>query len=117
MTPFDRICLLIKENNTSGAKMAKDLGFSSGLFSQWKSGKQQISQKKLEKIADYFSVTVDDLLGRTPPISYAPTLSDTEQELIELFRSLTPEQAEMLLLTARTAAAQNDRKAAQKEDV
>ena len=101
MTPFDRICLLIKENNTSGAKMAKDLGFSSGLFSQWKSGKQQISQKKLEQIADYFGVTVDYLLGRTdvrtPAAKTAQPLTDdvrgglinhlnqlTESELVEL---------------------------------
>lgn len=81
MTPFDRICLLIKENNTSGAKMAKDLGFSSGLFSQWKSGKQQISQKKLELIADYFGVTVDYLLGRTdvrtPAAETAQPLTDS----------------------------------------
>lgn len=81
MTPFDRICLLLEENNISGAKMAKDLGFSSGLFSQWKSGKQQISQKKLELIADYFGVSVDYLLGRsdsrTPAADVATPLTDS----------------------------------------
>lgn len=95
MTPFDRICLLIKDNNTSGAKMAKDLGFSSGLFSQWKSGKQQISQKKLEQIADYFGVTVDYLLGRTDEITHAP-ITITEGDLFSRLSQLSESELDEL---------------------
>lgn len=117
MTKVPRLFDLMKENNITQKQLAEHIGASQGNISDWKSGKFVPSADKLVLIADFFNVSVDYLLGRTPPISSAPTLSDTEQELVELFRSLSPEQAEMLLLTARTAAAQNDRKAAQKEDV
>ena len=117
MTKIPRLFELLKETNKTQKQLAEYIGASQGNISDWKSGKATPTAEKLCAIADFFSVTVDYLLGRTPPISYAPTLSDTEQELVELFRSLSSEQAEMLLLTARTAAAQNDRKAAQKEDV
>lgn len=117
MTKIPRLFELLKKTNTSQKRLAEYIGASQGNISDWKSGKAVPASEKLCAIADFFNVSVDYLLGRAPSISSAPTLSDTEQELVELFRSLTPEQAEMLLLTARTAAAQNDRKAAKKEDV
>ncbi len=113
---WQNYALLCSENDMTPNAVCAALGLSSATATHWKNGRIP-NGETLSAIADFFDVTVDYLLGRTPPISSAPTLSDTEQELVELFRSLSPEQAEMLLLTARTAAAQNDRKAAQKEDV
>lgn len=40
------------------------LGLSRSLGSQWKAGKQKPSADKLQQIADYFGVSVDDLIGR-----------------------------------------------------
>ena len=117
MTKIPNLYRLMYENKITQKQLAESIGASQSNVSDWLNGKTLPSAEKLVAIADFFNVTVDYLLGRTPPISSAPTLSDTEQELVELFHSLSPEQAEMLLLTARTAAAQNDRKAAQKEDV
>lgn len=63
MTTVEIINDLLKQKHISAAKMMNELGFSSGLYSQWKSGKQKPSSDKLEKIADYFGVSVDYLLG------------------------------------------------------
>lgn len=41
MDILQRIQILIDRDNISASKMSKDLGFSSGLVSQWKSGKQK----------------------------------------------------------------------------
>lgn len=60
---------LLKQRGISAAKMMSELGFSSGLYSQWKSGKQKPSREKLDKIADYFGVSIDYLLGKDTTIS------------------------------------------------
>lgn len=78
------------------ATMSKDLGFSNGLFSQWKSGMQNPSAEKIIKIADYLDCSVDYLLGRD---KYAEScrkesvsnISELEERMLMAFRSLTPE--------------------------
>jgi transcriptional regulator with XRE-family HTH domain len=58
---------LLKERNITGAKMSRDLGFSSGSFSQWQKGRSKMSVDSLVKIAEYLSVSTDYLLGRNEP--------------------------------------------------
>lgn len=65
MRIVEKIQEVLDSKNIKASKMMKDLGFSSGLFSQWKAGKQQVSLDKIVGIADYFEVSVDYLLGRT----------------------------------------------------
>lgn len=48
--------------NIKPARMMRELGFSSGLFSQWKSGSQKPSIEKLQKIAGYLNVDINYLL-------------------------------------------------------
>lgn len=63
MTVFDRIKELADKQGISVSKVAVDLGFSENLFYQWK--KASPKSDRLEKVADYFNVSVDYLLGRT----------------------------------------------------
>lgn len=63
MDIIEKIILLLNVREISVAKMMKELGFSSGLFSQWKSGKQKPSAEKICKIAEYLNVSTDYLLG------------------------------------------------------
>lgn len=62
MTTFERIESELGKRGIKPATMSKDLGFSSGLFSQWKSG-QKPSTEKIHKVAEYLDVSVDYLLG------------------------------------------------------
>lgn len=66
MTTVERISELLAKRNISAAKMMRELGFSNGLYSQWKSGKQQPSTEKLQRIAAYLDVSTDYLLGIQP---------------------------------------------------
>ena len=66
MSTIERILQLLNGKGISPTKMSRDLGFSSGLFSQWKSGAQKPSLAKLSKIAEYLGVSVDYLLDREP---------------------------------------------------
>ena len=59
MTTIERIQQKLDEKNIKPSKMSKDLGFSSGLFSQWKSGLQKPSASKIKKIAEYLECSID----------------------------------------------------------
>ena len=63
MNVFDRIKSLADKRGISVSKVALDLGFSENLFYQRK--KSSPKSDRLEKVADYFNVSVDYLLGRS----------------------------------------------------
>lgn len=52
----------LDKRNIKPSRMMAELGFSNGLFSQWKSGKQNPSLKKIQKIAEYLNVSTEYLL-------------------------------------------------------
>lgn len=55
---------LCKKENMSPTKLAKSLGISSGTVTGWKNGTIP-SEYNLQKIADYFGLSVWDLLSKT----------------------------------------------------
>lgn len=60
---WDNFVSLCKAKNVSPTKVALDLELSNATTTRWRKG--SIPQgKTLNRIADYFSVNVDDLLGR-----------------------------------------------------
>lgn len=62
MTIFEQIKSLAKSRNITMKDLALKLGFSENLFYTWKKTNPKASD--LEKVADYFHVSVDYLLGR-----------------------------------------------------
>lgn len=54
---------LAMKKKISVAELERTLGFGNGSISKW--NKQSPSVDKLNKVADYFDVSVDYLLGRT----------------------------------------------------
>lgn len=62
MSIYERIRMLAKEKNISIRELEHQLGFSNGLLRSWTVSTNSAS---LEKVADYFGVTTDYLLGRT----------------------------------------------------
>lgn len=64
---FSRVLTLLrKERNISQKKAAADLGISQGLLSHYEKGKRECGLEFLVKAADYYSVSCDYLLGRSP---------------------------------------------------
>ena len=61
----ERIQNLAKGKNIKIAQMLKDLNMGQGTFSTWKKRGTVPNGETLQKIADYFGVTVDYLLGKT----------------------------------------------------
>ena len=56
---FQRLCEL---RNIKPAQVAKDTGISKATLSEWKKGTYTPKSAKLQKIADYFGVTIDYLM-------------------------------------------------------
>ena len=56
---------LLQNTNTSSYKLTQDTGIHNGLISKWRTGGSVPSAENLIKLADYFDVSVDYLLGRT----------------------------------------------------
>ena len=57
---YERIRKLCKEKGISIYRLEKDLGFSSCSICKWKSSGPSVD--KIQKVADYFQVSVDYLL-------------------------------------------------------
>ena len=60
MTLYDRIEALRKNQHISQGKLEKELGFSNGSISKWKSSTP--TPERLQKLAGYFNVSVEYLL-------------------------------------------------------
>ena len=62
MTIYERIRELASEKGMSIRELENSLGFSNGLLRSWNKSTNSAS---LEKVANYFNVSTDYLLGRT----------------------------------------------------
>jgi len=60
-----RLKEMIAERNLTVYRVGKDTGISGSLLGYYRSGKRDPSSENLVKLADYFDVSVDYLLGRT----------------------------------------------------
>lgn len=54
---------LLKRNNVTAYRVAKETGVTTATLTSWKQGKYTPKREKLQKIADYFGVTVEYLTG------------------------------------------------------
>jgi transcriptional regulator with XRE-family HTH domain len=96
---YTRIEKLCKERNINITTMCKDSGASRGSLSDLKFGrKQSLSVDTLTKIASYFNISVDALLGEEEkeksPDEYV--LTEGERKLIELFRKVPADRRELV---------------------
>lgn len=61
---YDTISVLCHNSGMSVSGMAQNIGISKSALSELKSGRSKaLSAKSMQKIADYFNVSVDYLLG------------------------------------------------------
>ncbi len=53
---------LLQKHGVSAYRVSKDLGIAQSVLSSWKNGISTPKQDKMQKIADYFNVSVDYLM-------------------------------------------------------
>ena len=85
MTVYERIESLRKKRGISQGCLEKELGFSNGSISKWKTSMPK--PERLQKIADYFDVSVDYLMTGKEPTSVDYLYTDENADfLIEITR-------------------------------
>lgn len=96
-----------KKQGLKQIDVAAGTGITFQTYSSYETGKSKPTPDMLCRLADFFGVTVDELLGRTT----APQLFDNARierpEILEIYDELTPEQQNNLLIFARGMAVSN----------
>lgn len=94
---YDRFKDLCENKKTSPTRAAIDMGFSNSITTKWKKTGATPDGVTLAKIAEYFGITVDELLGKEKQ----PTdgeLSDEEKAMLDLFRQAGDDARRLALL-------------------
>jgi len=101
---------LRKENKVSANDLALSLNFTKNAIYEWEHDRSQPNIETLKKLADYFNVSIDYLVGRTddeyavPTVPQTEDLSARERELLSEFRRLGPFEAEAILIQIKALA-------------
>lgn len=94
MRVLNKITELLKQQNKKQKDLTDYLGISKNVFTDWKSGKNNSYLKHIGKIAEYFDVSVDYLLGKEK----SPTANSDETLMFALYgddtKDITPEMLE-----------------------
>lgn len=105
---------LRKEKRLNQKDLAVIINVSQSTICHWEKGDQEPSIDCLNKLADFFGVSVDYLLGRsddfgTVVIHSDPSemLTSDEKRLISAYRKLVPNMKKFMLNNAEMLAAQN----------
>jgi len=82
MTMFERIENLRKSAGLSQGKLEKELGFSNGSISKWKNSTP--TPDRLQKLADYFHVSLEYLMnGKERAVDYLVRTDEGNEILVE----------------------------------
>jgi len=107
----NRIRFLRERENLSQIEFAKILNISNTTLSQYETGQRVPSDEIKAKIADYFGVTVDYLLGRTDTPSTADKITDSvsdDPELAKFWEELKEREDLKLLFKQTREMSPND---------
>lgn len=97
-TFYERIKEFAQLNGKSIRQIENDLKITHGNIKKWQKSTPSIDS--VERIADYFGVSIDTLLGRETD----KPASDDEKKLLDLFRSMSAAGQAYLMQTAEIAA-------------
>lgn len=96
---YDNFVALCASVDKTPAYVGRELGIDKSTISCWKARKTKPSDVNAQKIADYFGVTVEELMGKgikKGPIPKDGAVSEPKQKLRDLIDGLSDEQCEKL---------------------
>ena len=114
---------LRSRKNVTQQRLASDLGISRSTVAMWENGSNEPDNAMLLNLANYFSISVDELLGRSPETSshFEPSpslvsqlcaaynLNNTARAMIETIISMPPAEREVVAGLARRFSSALDR--------
>ena len=99
---YESILSLCTESGIKGSKMCVDVGLSKSFMTDLKTGRRNgMSASTAQKIADYFGVSVDRVMGveKEPHVPKGIRLSDEELDFIQWYRTAATEKDKALIKT------------------
>lgn len=101
---YDNFVALCAANLKSPSAVGRELGIDKSTVSCWKRRKAKPSDVNAKKIADYFGVSVEDLMGESKgegikkdPIPKDEVVSSAKQKLLDALDGLSDSQIEKLI--------------------
>lgn len=82
---------LLKKHNVTAYKVSKATGVTTATLTSWKQGVYTPKADKLQKIADYFGVTLDYLMGNEesePSNNEMVAIDNSERRILTMCRSV-----------------------------
>lgn len=115
MSTKDILKEIRKSRGYSAQQVADGCEMSLGVYKKYESGERGVGVPALQKLADFYDVTTDYLLGRTetPPPNPVKQLSDDEleQDMIETYIQLPkPVRIQILQMMVDTVRKNEERK-------
>ncbi|WP_300856031.1 helix-turn-helix domain-containing protein [uncultured Clostridium sp.] len=98
---------LREERGISQMKMSQMTGISHSTIARWELGQCEPTASGLITLANFFDVSVDDLLCLTSQQGILNDVRVERPEILELYDELTPEQQKNLLNFARGMVVSN----------
>ena len=90
---YEIYCKLRDEQKVKDADVVRETGITKSTFSDWKNGRSKPKQEKLQKIADYFGVSVDYLMtGKEGSEKKETVLTSKDERDIEKILEQTKEK-------------------------
>ena len=83
MTSYERYAELRDAKGVKDATVARETGVSKSTFSDWKSGRSAPKTDKLQKIADYLGVSLEDIATKDKITLRVPRLHEDISEKIK----------------------------------
>ena len=109
---FERLC---KEKGVSAYRVSEETGIKTSALSAWKNGRYKFKQEKLQKIADYFGVSIEYLMTGEEPEEKRYYINDETSEMMKdlydrrdlrtlfsLAKNCTEDQVDVLVKMAET---------------
>lgn len=94
MNIADKLKELLEEKSVTPYRVAKEIGVSQTTIKNWVTGYTAPKERHIKAIADYFGITTDELLGKEKQPTTLGELHPANKKLMELSRTLSPEEAE-----------------------
>ena len=110
---MNRIAELRKDKKLNQKELGSVVGVAQNTVCNWENGKREPDYDSLKRMADFFDVSVDYLLGRTdkketPPAGTGEGLDAMEQQLMKYVKDMTPDQKRLLLAQMQVMSEQSE---------
>lgn len=100
-----RLKELRKEAGLTQKQFAKEIGAAQNTVSQWEAGTRRLDDETIKRIASFFGVSVDYLLGlsESKRVSLADNVSEAKQAMYNLIDELPDDKVLKLYDLAKAA--------------